>query len=218
MSRFLGVQRGGLQKTKNRVPKWSATWYAYRPDGSRRRRVKVIGIVSEMTEAKARSMLRELIAADNRIATGVFAEKTGIIPRTVKRGDLADTTMVKGAMAEMAVAMDLMLKGWDVFRPVSVTATCDLIGVKGPDTIRFEVKSASVVGISNPRFRCDLRRNLGKFDVVAICVFATGEIHYIQKDDVQGHAKRPPVSLSTSSYEVGKYEAEASEVMQPQAL
>lgn len=208
MPRFLGSQNGGLRKTSTREPKWEANWYAYLPDGKRKRRVKMIGTVADMTEAKAKQTLRELIVADNRIATGVFAEKTGIIPTTLKSSD-GLSKIHTGLLAELAVSMDLLTKGWEVFRPLSPGASCDLIGVRGPDTIRFEVKSAKIVGIEIERFRCDLRRNMGKFDVAAIVVFESGLIHYIQKQDII-EPSRPPFSRQNTNPVVGTCEVAVS--------
>jgi len=208
-NRFMGGQKGGLRITKGRVPKWEANWWAYRLDGTRFRRNKIIGIAADMSEPEARKLLAKLIAEDNRMPSGILAELTGVTPSTFKPGERSDGKQIGGALGEMAVMMDLMSKGWEVFRPISLTTSCDLIAIKGPETLRFEVKSATVVGISNPRFRCDLRRNLGKFDVAAIVVFSEGTIHYIPKHELS-EPSRPPVSLASSSLLAGAYQAEAS--------
>lgn len=53
------------------------------------------------------------------------------------------SSAVVAATSEIAVARDLMLKGWDVYRAVAWTAKCDLVAIKGNITLRVEVRTAS---------------------------------------------------------------------------
>lgn len=46
-----------------------------------------------------------------------------------------------GAIAEMIVSSDLMIKGYDVFRSLSPSCYCDLIAIKGNKHIEVEVRT-----------------------------------------------------------------------------
>ena len=46
-----------------------------------------------------------------------------------------------GAVQELRVSIDLMLKGYEVFRAVSPSCSCDLLAMKNKKMYRFEVKT-----------------------------------------------------------------------------
>jgi hypothetical protein len=66
-------------------------------------------------------------------------------------------------------------------------ASCDLLCVYDQNIIRIEVKRGEVS--EDGRANCDVRRNAGKFDLLAI-VATSGEIHYV-KDFLIDSFKRP---------------------------
>lgn len=48
-----------------------------------------------------------------------------------------------GAIAELVIAVDLMKKGYEVFRAMSPSASCDLLVCKGGKFLRIEAKTAT---------------------------------------------------------------------------
>jgi Holliday junction resolvase-like predicted endonuclease len=46
-----------------------------------------------------------------------------------------------GAMSEMLVCVDLMKRGFEIFRAVSQCCSCDLIALRGGKALRVEVKT-----------------------------------------------------------------------------
>ena len=48
-----------------------------------------------------------------------------------------------GAMSELRVAVDLLSKGYEVFRAVSPACSCDLIALRDGQTLRIEVRTAN---------------------------------------------------------------------------
>lgn len=52
------------------------------------------------------------------------------------------STHTLGALNEIIVAKDLFLRGYEVFRPMSPGASCDLIAVNNGKVIRVEVRRA----------------------------------------------------------------------------
>lgn len=65
----------------------------------------------------------------------------------------------KGALAELAVSADLLSRGFEVFKAVSGSATCDLIAMAEWNCFRVQVKYST--GVRN----LHLRR--GMFDLLA---------------------------------------------------
>lgn len=63
-------------------------------------------------------------------------EKNGVKDTFLSKGSI-------GAVGELRVATELLSKGFDVFRAVSQSATCDLIAVKDNRMIRLEVRTGS---------------------------------------------------------------------------
>ncbi len=47
-------------------------------------------------------------------------------------------------MSELVVAIDLLSKGYDVFRALSQSCSCDLIAVDGVSLMRIEVRTGSI--------------------------------------------------------------------------
>ena len=49
-----------------------------------------------------------------------------------------------GAMSELAVSMDLMKKGYSVFRALSPACFCDVIAVKGEQVLKIEIRTGYI--------------------------------------------------------------------------
>jgi hypothetical protein len=51
-------------------------------------------------------------------------------------------TSTKGALKELVVTIDLLARGYDVFRAINPSCSCDLVATKGKSFIRIEVTTA----------------------------------------------------------------------------
>lgn len=80
-----------------------------------------------------------------------------------------------GALSEMRTAVDLMLRGYEVFRPVSPSATCDLIGLRYGILVRFQVRTGWI-GAGKLRY-AKKDSDEGRQDHFAVCL--PHEIVYI---------------------------------------
>lgn len=60
---------------------------------------------------------------------------------TLLRGKTSATT---GAISELRVAVDLLAKGYDVFRALSPSCPCDLVILKEGRLLRVEVRTAHI--------------------------------------------------------------------------
>ncbi len=69
-----------------------------------------------------------------------------------------------GAIGELRVGLDLLMKGYEVFRALSPCCSCDLAILKDKKLFRVEVKTAyrTRTGISYSKPK------LGKYDVLAL--------------------------------------------------
>lgn len=56
-------------------------------------------------------------------------------------GELPLTTGTKGALGELRTCADLLSKGWEVFRAVSPSCSCDLIMHKDGKLLKVEVRT-----------------------------------------------------------------------------
>lgn len=83
-----------------------------------------------------------------------------------------------GAIAELEVATDLMKKGYEVFRSLSQSCSCDLAILKNKKLFRVEVKSAyrnSNNSVSYP----EQSHNKGhKYDILALYLHRENKIIY----------------------------------------
>jgi hypothetical protein len=50
-----------------------------------------------------------------------------------------------GAVSELRVCADLLIKGYEVFRAVSPSSSCDVLALKGGKTSRIEVRTSTVM-------------------------------------------------------------------------
>ena len=82
-----------------------------------------------------------------------------------------------GAISELRVAADLMIKGFEVFRAMSPAAICDLLVLKNGNLLRVEVKTGfrGRLGKLLPAPRPDAAK---KHDILALSM--PSEIIYVQ--------------------------------------
>lgn len=83
-----------------------------------------------------------------------------------------------GAIAELAVSIDLMAKGYSVFRPLSPNCFCDLIAIKGDEIKMIEVRSGNKDshGVVFSKKRSD------KVTDFAVYIHAENSITYIKTE------------------------------------
>lgn len=82
-----------------------------------------------------------------------------------------------GAIAELAVATDLMRRGHEVFRALSPASSCDLAVVKDGALLRVEVRSGYRTG--KGQVRCNLsKKDEGRYDLLAIYLAGEDDIVY----------------------------------------
>lgn len=90
-----------------------------------------------------------------------YGERIGIIGT-----GLAPATT--GALAELLISADLLKRGYEVFRALSPSCSCDLMVLKDGKTIRVEVKTAYRNKISGNIMRSPVKP--GAFDLVAMVI------------------------------------------------
>lgn len=81
--------------------------------------------------------------------------------------DVALPTGTVGALGELVVSVDLLRHGFEVFRSVSQSCSCDLIAMKNTELLRVEVRTGN--RNSNGKILAPVNRDqLGRFDILAI--------------------------------------------------
>lgn len=96
------------------------------------------------------------------------------------RMNLATGTV--GALAEMAVAVDLLERGYEVFRSVSPAATCDLVVLLGTRSLRVEVRTAYLRGETDLHINIP-QKDAGRQDLYGFVVHTSPrQISYVWPD------------------------------------
>ena len=89
--------------------------------------------------------------------------------------DLARNKSNVGAASELKVGADLIMRGYHVFRSQSPTAPCDfLIMNKEGLILRVEVRTGHLSKVNGNI----LVNEHGDYDVLAIVIKNTGDVHY----------------------------------------
>jgi hypothetical protein len=70
-----------------------------------------------------------------------------------------------GAMSELMVSVDLMKKGYAVFRAMSPACFCDIIAVKENKTFKMEIRTGYMSGSNNLQFSKTLNGDIDGFGV-----------------------------------------------------
>jgi hypothetical protein len=82
-----------------------------------------------------------------------------------------------GAMTELMVCVDLIKRGYEVFRAVSPASSCDIAILKNNQLLRIEVKTG--YRYLNGAIGSGYGENQkGRFDILAIVIHKTNEIIY----------------------------------------
>ncbi len=72
-----------------------------------------------------------------------------------------------GAVAELRVSAELLIKGYEVFRAVSSSCSCDLAVLKGGKLLRIEVRTGYLNTTSNKRYT-NKPKDSSRYDVLAV--------------------------------------------------
>jgi hypothetical protein len=89
----------------------------------------------------------------------------------------------KGALNELIVTTDLLSKGYEVFRSVSPSTSCDLVAQKFGILTRIEVRSGYMTDSGKLTFKYDLV-DYKHSDTIAV-VLNTGDIHYLSPEEAK---------------------------------
>lgn len=165
MRRHRGTGIGSLRQVAG---KWYVRFTAYTDSGPKNCGYQ-LGPVSEITPTQARQMATEYVTrhrlqGDLRYSIG---KGTAVISSTLK--PLAGRAPERGVTAELIVAADLQSKGYQVYLPVSPICPCDMVAIdRGWNTFRVQVKRATTSPTG--AIRCDIRKDIGRFDLLAVVV------------------------------------------------
>ncbi len=108
-------------------------------------------------------------------ANAAFRVKT--LALNNRAGDSKTTNGTAGAISELIVSVDLMRKGYHVFRAMSAHCPCDLIAMLGEKVLRVEVRTATVnldESIGYPKHALATHR----YDVLALVIRGT-DVQYV---------------------------------------
>jgi len=89
---------------------------------------------------------------------------------------------VVGAISELMVASDLLVKGFEVFRSVSPACSCDIVALKEGKLKRIKVRTAYRNSVSNKLYFCKNETDT-LCDHYAAVIQETGEIVYVPELD-----------------------------------
>lgn len=108
-------------------------------------------------------------------------------------------TATRGTISELVVAVDLMEKGFSVFRALSPACACDLAYIDGNRLVRVEVRSAVRSRKGRALYPWKAGDD-GRNDVLAL-VFGDGKIEYRVGADRGPSAQVAPQSKITADHE-----------------
>jgi hypothetical protein len=146
-----------------------------------------------MSKGEARQRMLELIQKTNQEAHALASiGSRSTVPQLARIDRLLPAKA--GSISELLVCADLMAKGWDVYRAMDATCSCDLMCVKTGAVIRIEVKT----GTRERGRALSLHTKIGKFDVLALVDGA--DLHYYAYHQL-GNLKLPNLSSPLSEIE-----------------
>lgn len=86
-----------------------------------------------------------------------------------------------GAIAELLVSVDLMLRGFDVFRALSPSSDADIIAEKSGILYKFEVRTGRY--LKSGKIACPTYKTKNKSLVVF--TFSDRKVHYISNPEIR---------------------------------
>ena len=132
-----------------------------------------LGRSDEVTKEQAQAKLREIVKrchVDQRRLEGLSGDSAPCYSKRMK-----SLPGLVGTLSELLVCVDLLSKGWCVYRAMDPQADCDVIATRGPELVRVEVKT------DGPRIKLKTKR--GKFDILAV-VDSSNHIRYLAYGDL----------------------------------
>lgn len=88
-----------------------------------------------------------------------------------------------GAAVELLISSDLLFRGFEVFRALSPTCSCDLIAMKDHNIVRIEVRSAKEAKSGSINFATQ-RLSKDRSDIIAIVIRnRNNRIHYFSTEN-----------------------------------
>lgn len=100
--------------------------------------------------------------------------------RVTKDRGLSNNTI--GTISEMLVVVDLMRKGWSVFRAVSFHCFCDVVAIKNCEVMNIEVRTGYKGDSGLLSFPRILR---GPANVYAVVERNLNEINYLKTENLE---------------------------------
>lgn len=110
------------------------------------------------------------------------------------------TTGTSGAVAELAVSIDCLRRGFDVFRSVSPSASCDLIIVKNGKCFRVEVRTGTR-GVKKPNSVgwSKNKRDTGRSDLYAVYIpFDRSVVYTLDIDTISTSKEQNTINYISS--------------------
>lgn len=180
--------------------RWRGRWRSYHRSANGRDVVRMkrknLGLVAEMTEEEARERLALLVQDDIKKADFFSTIKLLKLANKAQREKSGvNESPIKGMVAELTACIDLAKRGYEVFKAVNPIGSCDLMVWKGGDSMRVEVKHGIIA--SNGRPICNVTRNAGKYDLLAL-VTSEGSVCYFDTNNnpkVMGKSENGCVSF-----------------------
>ena len=105
-----------------------------------------------------------------------------VVYRNVRR-DISVPNQTIGAIGEMMIACDLFKKGFETFRALSTSASCDLIALKNTEVFRIEVRTGYIYKSPNRAKRIVfMKTGRIKPDCFGVYVEAENSVYYFYPD------------------------------------
>lgn len=84
-----------------------------------------------------------------------------------------------GAISELKVCVDLMIKGYDVFRALSPQSNADLVAIKGDVVLKIEVRTARYYTTAKGSKTIFYSKKRIADKIVALTTLGDDKIHYL---------------------------------------
>lgn len=168
----------GLRRQAGYLYKKGGWWVGQWRAGIDRKKITAqLGRIEELKEQAARLRMLTLIeetTTQEFFIRSIDQFKPAPIKVTQPSGPISKAK--RGAISEMLVAIDLLARGWEVYRNLDQFGGCDLACSLNGRLVRIEVKT---IGDVQPggRIPLDLTAKVGNFDVLAM-VLRDGSVKY----------------------------------------
>lgn len=107
--------------------------------------------------------------------------KTRFNNKTGRLADKSISTGTVGAMSEMVVAVDLMKRGYSVFRALSQSCLCDLVAYKDGKSLLIEVRTGYEQDNGKMFFPTNVR-DKGRQDIFGVYERAKDKVEYFDRN------------------------------------